>query len=303
MYHYVRPVKGSKYPNIKALEFKGFLRQLNYLQNNFNFVSAGDLLDSIYNEKNMPQKSIILTFDDGFKDHYSYVFPQLKKLSIQGLFFPSAEPIEKKIVLEVHKIQFILACCENKQDIINLIFSMIKQYKSEYELRDPEQYFVELATHDRFDTKEKVFIKRILQRELPKKLRTEIINCLFEKFVTSDERTFALELYLSLDEIKEMREGGMCFGSHAYSHEWLGYLSIPQVQLEIEKSLKFHSNFIDKTNDIIMCYPYGNYNSDVINQLKDKGFKAGLTTEVGDAVLSRDDAFTLKRFDTNDFPQ
>ncbi len=51
MYHYVRPVKGSKYPNIKALEFEGFLRQLNYLQNNSNFISAMDLLDSIYNEK------------------------------------------------------------------------------------------------------------------------------------------------------------------------------------------------------------------------------------------------------------
>ncbi len=254
-------------------------------------------------KKNVPKKSIMLTFDDGFKDHYSYVFPQLKKLSIQGLFFPPAEPIEKKIVLEVHKIQFILACCENKQDIINLIFAMIKQYKNEYELRDSKEYFLELAAYDRFDTKEVVFIKRILQRDLPKKLRTEIINCLFEKFVTSDEKTFALELYLSLDEIKEMRESEMYFGSHAYSHEWLGRLSTQQIQLEIERSLKFYSNFIGKTNDIIMCYPYGNYNADVINQLKNKGFKAGLTTEVGDAILNRDNAFTLKRLDTNDFIQ
>jgi hypothetical protein len=52
-----------------------------------------------------------------------------------------------------------------------------------------------------------------------------------------------------------------------------------------------------------MCYPYGNYSQSVINELKHQGFVAGLTTEVGDAILNLPNAFTLKRFDTNDFPR
>ena len=39
MYHYVRPIVNSKYPGIKGLELEGFVRQLDYLQENFRIIS------------------------------------------------------------------------------------------------------------------------------------------------------------------------------------------------------------------------------------------------------------------------
>ena len=51
-----------------------------------------------------------------------------------------------------------------------------------------------------------------------------------------------------------------------------------------------------------MCYPHGNYNNLVISELKKQKFKAGLTIDVGDTILDTENAFTLKRYDTNDFP-
>lgn len=41
----------------------------------------------------------------------------------------------------------------------------------------------------------------------------------------------------------------------------------------------------------------------VIKKLKAMDFKIGLSTVVGNAILNRKNAFTLNRFDTNDFPQ
>ena len=35
MYHYVREIKNSKYPEIKGLEYKLFLEQLDFLQKEF----------------------------------------------------------------------------------------------------------------------------------------------------------------------------------------------------------------------------------------------------------------------------
>ena len=32
MYHYVRPIKKSKYPNINGLEISDFIKQLNYFK-------------------------------------------------------------------------------------------------------------------------------------------------------------------------------------------------------------------------------------------------------------------------------
>ena len=131
MYHYVRPIKDSEYPEIKGLELKGFINQINYFKNSFNFTSSDQLLNCIYNNDEIKPNSIALTFDDGFKDHFKYVFPILNKEKIPALFFPSAKPIEENIVLTVHKIHFILANSKDKKILVNEIFELINHYKKE----------------------------------------------------------------------------------------------------------------------------------------------------------------------------
>lgn len=303
MYHYVRPIKSSKYNKIRGLETDGFIRQIEYFRKNFNFITIEQLLDCIYNEKMIPDNSIMLTFDDGLKDHYQYVFPILKKLRIGGLFFPPAQPIEEKKVLDVQKIQFILSLCDDKNAIVNAIHEFIDQHQSSHNIYPFQTYFHNLATYDRFDSKEEVFIKKILQRELPRQLRNELVHQLFTKYVTSDQDAFSEDLYLSIDEIKEMNECGMYFGSHGYAHEWLGHLPPNELVYEIEKSIEFHHRINKNNENLIMCYPYGSYNESVIKELESRGFRAGLTTEVDDAEIIQAKAFLLKRYDTNDFPQ
>lgn len=302
VYHYVRPIKGSKYPEIKGLENDSFIKQIRYFLDNFNFITAQQLLDCVYKKEPIPENSILLTFDDGFKDHYLYVFPILKKFNIQGLFFPPGKAIEEKKIMDVHKIHFILANCKDKQNIINEIFAFIEKHEK-HKLNSIKLDFENLSDYDRFDTKEIIFIKKILQRDLPKKLRSNIVDELFGKFVNTDEESFSNNLYLSFEEIKNMQDSGMYFGSHAYSHEWLSNLSSTELEIELKMSLEFYSKINKKTDNLIMCYPYGDYNDNIINKIKDLGFKAGLTTEVGDVELTPQNAFRIRRYDTNDFPK
>ena len=51
----------------------------------------------------------MLTFDDGYKDHIRYVFPELIKRKIRGLFFPSAKAILENVVMDVDCIHLIIA--------------------------------------------------------------------------------------------------------------------------------------------------------------------------------------------------
>lgn len=300
-YHYVRPIKDSQYPEIKGLELTDFIKQIDYFRRNFNFITAEQMLECIYENRKIPDNSIVLTFDDGLKDNYLHIFSILKKLDIQGLFFPPAKPIMEHTVLDVHKIHFILAKCKNKTKIIDAIFDLIRENKNRYDLKDPSFYYKHLAKQNRFDTAEIIFIKRILQRELPIEIREIIIQHLFEKFVTKNEKEFSEKLYLSLDEIKEMKESHMYFGSHGYSHKWFSYLSKKEKRFEIERSLKFYNKINQNTNNLIMCYPYGDYDKETIKELKIRNFKAGLSVKVGDTLLTRSNAFSLERYDCNDF--
>ena len=86
-YHYIRPIKKSKYPNLKGMEIKKFQSQLNKLRKIYKILNINDLIEIFKNKKNLKKNSCVLTFDDGYKDNFKYVFPELKK-GILWDFFP-----------------------------------------------------------------------------------------------------------------------------------------------------------------------------------------------------------------------
>ena len=50
---------------------------------------------------------LLLSFDDGYIDHYKYVVPTLVKNKIKGCFYPPINIFKGKL-LNVNKIHFIL---------------------------------------------------------------------------------------------------------------------------------------------------------------------------------------------------
>jgi peptidoglycan/xylan/chitin deacetylase (PgdA/CDA1 family) len=64
-----------------------FERQLKYIkENNYTTITSFDLAAYINSKKELPQKPILLTFDDGYKDNYTKAFPLLQKYSMKGDF-------------------------------------------------------------------------------------------------------------------------------------------------------------------------------------------------------------------------
>ena len=303
MYHYVRELPYTRYPNIKALLTSQFKEQLAYVQRCYQLVTVADCINAIYFDADLPSNAILLTFDDAYIDHFTTVFPILEEKGIQGCFFPPAKAIVKHEVLDVNKIHFLLASVQNIHDLLRDVYNCLDQYRSEYCLESNDYYFSKLAQASRFDPKEIIFIKRLLQVELQEKLRNLIVNELFKKYVTNDEEAFSKELYMNIDQLKCMTRNGMYIGSHGYDHYWLDTLPPEKQEQEIDLSLEFLRRVGSSTDSWVMCYPYGAYNSSLINILIKKNCKLALTTQVDIAILNKDNAFTLERLDTNDLPK
>jgi len=299
-YHYVRPIKNSIFPNVKGLEIEKFKKQLNFLQKNYNIICLQNLIEYHKENKNIPSKSCLLTFDDGFKDHYIYVYPELARRGIAGVFFPPARAIIEKKITDTHKIHFVLAKNKNYTKLIKEIKFFLANKKN-YKIDSFLNYWNKFAKPNAFDVKEVIFIKRMLQKALPKDIRKKLINFLFNKYVTKNQKKFASDLYFSFDEIYEMQKGGMDFGIHSYEHDWLDELSYRDQERDINKSIKF-LNKIYKGKNVprTICYPYGAYNKNTLNILKSKKFIFGFTTKKGKASLKKNNFLTLSRFDTND---
>lgn len=300
MYHYVRDLKHSRYPNIKGLGLDLFKKQVHFFKERYNFVSCEEVLEAKYAQKKLPENSILLTFDDGYIDHYTNVFPILKENNVQGFFAVPGKLIVENKVLDVNKIHFILASTPIKK-ILELVFYYLDYYRGrEYKIPSNKYLYEKLAKSNRFDSAEIIFIKRLLQVELEKKLRNQIVDRLFKDCIGIEEHIFSKELYMDYKQIELMKREGMYFGVHGYNHNWFASLDDNEITIDIKKALEVFDTVLDK-NAWIFCYPYGSYNESVVQISQKLGAVAGFTTEVHVANLDHDDIMKLPRMDTNDF--
>ena len=302
MYHYVRQIASSDFPNLKGLEIEAFRRQLDYLTGRFTVISGRDLILSLRSDsKDLPDNPCLLTFDDGYRDHIEGVVPELIDRGITGCFFPPARPIIERCLLDVHAIQFVLASASDVGVLVEETIEACRTAGVSKETIDSVRNG--LTNESRFDSGEIVFLKRLLQRDLDDEVRKDIVGKLFERYVGRSVKDFSTDLYMSIEEIKSLTRLGMYVGSHTYSHEWLNEMTPAAQEVEIRRSVEFLSEIGTDTKEWIMCYPYGAYNSDTIRILRKYQCVVGLTAEVGVASWSHSDPLEMKRFDTNDFPQ
>ena len=299
MYHYVRNFAKSAYPDIKGLDQSKFIDQLDYLSKQYQFISSEDVIMALSDETySLPPNPVLLTFDDGYKDHYQTVFPELTKRNISGLFFPPSDVIFNRNLLDVNKVHHILASCTDKFELVDTLENLVMDELGFVDFTNFRQLYWQA---NRFDPAEVIYIKRMLQHALPEVTRNCVADKLFAKYVSADEKAFANELYLSLTELKEMKSAGMMIGSHGHKHYWLNQLTEEKQREDILFSIKLLNELNVAENQRTFCYPYGAYNETTINILREFNFMFAVTTEASVAKIISSQSWTLARLDTNDF--
>ncbi len=299
MYHYVREIKNSKYSGIKGLEINDFRKQLEYLESKYNIISPNLLIAYILGEeKKIPNNACMLSFDDGYKDHIQFVLPELIKRKIKACFFPVVSSIKEKKVLDVNAIHYILACCK---DVEKLIYDLKNELKN-FKISDTEfdQLWKKNAIKSKYDTKEIIFFKRILQRDLQIDLRRKIIKKMFLKFTNMSFQDLNKELYMTSNDLNILFNENMNIGNHTYNHSWLSSLDKKSQEKEINNSLSFLAKTGLDIHKWIMCYPYGSYNKNTLQILKKNKCIMGLTTKHGVVNLKKYKNLELERIDTNE---
>lgn len=276
---------------------EAFERQLHYIRENYNPITMQELFSFATLHTELPDNPLLLTFDDGYLEHFTNVFPLLNRLNLQGSFFPPAETIIQNKVLNVNKIHFILNEGEAGQ-IMTDILSMIQPYRNEYSLKEDSFYIESVCIADEYDLKEVVFIKLMLGRELPKGLRDIIADELFKKYVCADEKVIAKELYMNTEQMKLMKRMGMYFGGHSYGHDFMETLSVERQIRDLELSMQFLEDLGCDMSEWAMAYPYGTLNENLLTLLRDRNCKVAFIDYGGVADLENDDHLSLPRIDT-----
>ncbi|BED91751.1 MAG: polysaccharide deacetylase family protein [Candidatus Improbicoccus pseudotrichonymphae] len=94
MYHGI--TKNKEHENRFFINFKLFEKDLEFLKKHgFNTIFVSDLINFMNGNQSLPEKPIILTFDDGYLNNYLYVFPLIKKYNFKIILSPIGKCLDK----------------------------------------------------------------------------------------------------------------------------------------------------------------------------------------------------------------
>jgi peptidoglycan/xylan/chitin deacetylase (PgdA/CDA1 family) len=302
MYHYVRPVD-NEFPYLKYLSIQKFEKQLDYFEKKFGFVRKEDF-ENFINNSESDCSGIVLTFDDGLKDHYDYVFPILKRRGLWGIFYISSAPLRSKKMLDVHKIHALIGKFGGIKVSNSLSGFILDEMISNQFVQDfDEKVYVsqenDLATER---------VKKILNYLVSEEYKPLLINKLMRYFFSkNDEENLINQYYMNVQEIGELNNHGMMIGSHTDSHHVMSKLTKSQQEEEIRGSFKVLDEMIDQQNLKTFCYPYGGRHS--FTKLTEnllKKYSVDFSFSVEAEIIKCNDPNlnlqTLPRFDCNKFP-
>jgi peptidoglycan/xylan/chitin deacetylase (PgdA/CDA1 family) len=309
-YHYVRDVERTPFPDIKALSVAGFTTQIDWLQARFDIIDGATFERAVLSGTGFDRPTALLTFDDGFVDHYEHVFPILRDRGLGGIFFVAGGTLDSDpVLLNVHKTHFLLSHLGANRFTEEVAAALDREgIETGGQTRDTAGHMRRGPSRSanregiyRYDEAPDVRIKRILNYDAPYPVADRVLSTMFTRHI-GDSGAFARQLYLSAAQIGEMAKGGMTFGFHTQTHPVLSRLDAVAQRAELCNGPRLVSELTGQ-HTVSFCYPYGfshTYNADTLSVLAECGYSMAFNTVRREIVFGQDQRYELPRFDTRD---
>jgi len=278
-----------------------FSRQLDYFGNEFGFVTKDELKESL--ETGVPAKGVILTFDDGFKDHFDYVLPELESRGLWGIFYIPMAPYINGRILDVHRIHLLLGkyAGDVVQEALNEMLDEEMLSHAHIDEFHSKTYKRQLG-----NTESVSYVKRVLNYFIDYRYRGMLIDKLMLHFFDKDMYSL-FDVYMTENELKLMNQRGMILGSHTVNHPVMSKISESAQEVEIIESFNKLEAIVGDVRIKTFCYPYGGFHS-FTKSTEEVLLKGGV--EFSFNVEPRDidkvdlsiGKQSLPRFDCNQFP-
>jgi peptidoglycan/xylan/chitin deacetylase (PgdA/CDA1 family) len=264
MYHKVErcPVGPFGMPH---LDVAAFTRHIEYLARNYELMTLSALVGALRRGQ-LPRRAVALTFDDGYRNNLLLAHPVLQRFRAPATLFVTAGLIGTKQWMWPSELG-----------------EMALRYGlSEVGAKSGEPLLAGVFAAD-LPPAMRLSVGTELLLRLGNRRRTEVMARLRQSFAVEpdDENAF-----LSWDEVKALRAGGVEIGSHTLTHPVLTDLTPP----ELERELVGSKNLIaERTGHLpdLFCYPHGSFSQEV-KAMTGRHYGAATSCIAGDNTPSTD---------------
>jgi peptidoglycan/xylan/chitin deacetylase (PgdA/CDA1 family) len=241
-----------------------FEQQLQYLGANYHVAPLSTIAQRLAAGTALPPRTAAITIDDGYQDAYGVALSLLKKYQLPATIFVVTNFIDKKSWLWTDKLRFI--ALKTDIEVIDIEIGG-KALKLELTGRTSR-----LQAADRANS----ILKQLPDHE--KERAIERIACSLNISIPElPPREFEA---LSWDELREMAAFGIEIGSHTVSHPILTRIDSGRLRHELRDSKLILEELLDRPISLF-CYPNGDSNKHVRNEVSLAGYTCAVTTAPG----------------------
>jgi len=248
-----------------------FSRQMEELARNYHVISIHAVMEAIEKKIPLPARSVLITFDDAYRDFSEHAWPVLKLHNLPvTLFVPTAFPDHPK---RLFWWDHLYAAIANANDYDEVTFHKIR---------------LSLKTkQDKTDSFKKA---RNWIKSLPHELAMLHIDRICDELNAPEIENCVL----GWNELRQLASQGVTLAPHTQTHPLLNRIEADKAIEQATGSLDDLRREIGETLPII-AYPAGGVSDCVAENLKEHGFKMAFTTTRGINNLKSADLLQLRR--------
>jgi peptidoglycan/xylan/chitin deacetylase (PgdA/CDA1 family) len=262
-----------------CVPLSAFEHQMQFVREYYTPVSLDQLYAAIADGRPFPPRAVVITFDDGYRDNYSYALPILRKYGLPAMFYITAGCVDTDDVLWTSKLRYYFMATHERA----------------LRLQHPQLQALDLSSDDARQAsyaQTVALIKSVGRRQGGDEVFREVEAAL--KVTNLDPLKGSM---LSWGEIQEMSRAGMGIGAHTLTHPNLPGLPPEAAEAEVAGSKALIEG---RANVPVRHFAYPNgrgvshFNDAVREIVRASGFLTSVTS-INGPVGRIDDLFTLRR--------
>ena len=248
-------------PSLLGPDQYQFREQMRWLKSHTNIISGEELVDCIENQRPLPPKASMVTFDDAYLDNYTEALPVLSDLKIPAMLFVPTGLIDQQK--------------PGWWDQIHWLFSNSAETRFCYENKT-------------FDLTQERDLAIGWAQEAMKSRPAEVMTSFVDELATilkveATKWHDGRALLMSWDQIRECDRAGFSVGCHTVTHRVLSTLAPEDQRWELRESKAKLEKELDREVPLL-AYPVGeeeHISDETPTIAAELGFKAALTFYTG----------------------
>jgi peptidoglycan/xylan/chitin deacetylase (PgdA/CDA1 family) len=219
-YHHV--VSDQYLSHIKGLynykDTRRFTEDLDWLLSHYQPLHPDELANSFLENRPLPPKTFLLSFDDGFREVHDVIAPILLRKGVPALFFINPAFIDNKELFYRCKLSLLLEKAAEPA-----VFDALSKY---FSLNKPSVPLLR---------------KAVLAIQYPNRLRADELGSLAD--IDFDDFLQSQQPFLTTEQVQNLSNQGFIFGGHSIDHPAYRYIDQEEQFRQTIDSVNFAHSF------------------------------------------------------------